>query len=201
MRRLEAAIDGLVAPVHHYGKDETTGLLGASGWRAGSEAVLSVLADRNQITGEVKNRSLALAKSRVGAEGPIAPFDLPFVALGTDDDNEVFGSLRVKPRLGEKVASKASQPRGAKIALRALQEALSECGETAPASNHIPAGIKVVTQKVWRQYAYRLGIATSDEPRALQAAFKRGSEWLIDSHAVDVRDEYVWLIMASKVSD
>jgi hypothetical protein len=193
MRRIEQAISGLVVPVHHYGKDETTGLLGASGWRAGCEAVLSVLADRNQITGEVKNRSLALAKSRVGAEGPIAPFELPFVALGTDDDGDVFGSLRVEPRLGEKVIIKASgPPKVAKIALRALQEALSECGENSPTSNHIPAGIKVTTQDIWRKYAYLRAISASEGPRAKQMAFKRGSEWLIESGAIGAWDEYVW---------
>jgi AAA domain len=97
MRVLSAKFNGLVVPIHHYGKAAATGLRGGSAWRAGADVVLSVLCDRNELTGEVSNRQLALAKARDGIEGPIAPFELTFSELGEDDDGEPFGTLIVEP--------------------------------------------------------------------------------------------------------
>jgi hypothetical protein len=74
-------------------------LRGAPGWTAGCDAILSVLADIEEITGTAKNRQLALAKARDGEAGPVAPFDLEFVELGRDSDGDAFGSVYVVPRL------------------------------------------------------------------------------------------------------
>jgi hypothetical protein len=91
----------LMIPLHHYGKSTETGLRGASAYRAGCDVVLSVLADRNQITGQVSKTELALAKSRVDAEGPISPFVLRFSALGKKPNGDEWGSLYVDPLLHE----------------------------------------------------------------------------------------------------
>lgn len=106
IRRIGDAAHALMIPVHHYGKGQETGLRGASGWRAGCDVVLSVLCDRNEITGESTNRRLALAKSRVSQEGPIAPFKLQFVELGIDEDGEPFGSCYVVPELADSGAKR-----------------------------------------------------------------------------------------------
>ena len=82
-RWIGAGFEGLMIPVHHYGKTAATGLRGGSGWRAGADVVLSVIADRKELTGEVTGRELAVAKARDGIEGPIAPFALTFVSLGS----------------------------------------------------------------------------------------------------------------------
>jgi hypothetical protein len=76
--------------------------------------------------------------------------------------------------------------------LRALVEALDDQGQPAPASNHIPPGVKVVDVAIWRQQAYRRGISTSDEERAKQQAFKRASEHLIGAGRVGMWDGSVW---------
>jgi hypothetical protein len=99
MKHLGQQVGALVVPVHHYGKMSTTGLRGASGWKAGCDAILSVLADIDQLTGVVKHRELALAKARDGEAGPVAPFDLHFAELGRDSDGEPFGSVYVEPAL------------------------------------------------------------------------------------------------------
>jgi hypothetical protein len=52
----------------------TTGLRGASGWKAGRDAILSVLVDVEEITGTAKNPNWPLAKARGGEAGPVAPF-------------------------------------------------------------------------------------------------------------------------------
>ena len=97
MNHVGAAVGCVQVPVHHYGKGAETGLRGASGWRAGCDAVLSVTCDRNQVTGETSNHYLSLSKNRVGEEGPIGPFELRKINLGTDEDGESFGSCYVVP--------------------------------------------------------------------------------------------------------
>ena len=101
MRMLGDPIGALVMPIHYYGKSEETGLRGSSAYRGGADAVLSVLADRKEATGEVGVRSLNLAKTRHGEEGPIAVFSLRFVQLGLDEDGDPFGACVVDPALNE----------------------------------------------------------------------------------------------------
>lgn len=88
----------------------------------------------------------------------------------------------------------ARMPKCARIALRALQEAIDQCGEAAPASNHIPQRIRVATVDQWRDYAYRLGISAADTTdRARQKAFKSGIEHLIASKHAGIWQQTVWL--------
>ncbi len=108
MQMLGEPIGAFVLAVHHYGKDETTGLRGSSAYRAGADVVLSLLAERNQGTGEVKARSLNKAKLRDGEEGRVAGFTLDFVALGEDDDGDPFGACVVEPDLA--AAAPAAPP-------------------------------------------------------------------------------------------
>ncbi len=82
----------------------------------------------------------------------------------------------------------------AKIAKDALTEAICEMGQPAPASTLVPRSVRnVTTIENWRQCAYRMGISTGDE-RAQQAAFKRGSEFLIAEHVVGILGKIAWLV-------
>jgi len=96
------ALDVLLIPIHHYGKGAETGLRGASAWRAGCDAVLSITADRNQLTGVVSGHSLWLAKSRVGEEGPVGAFGLRTMLLGLDEDGDELTSCYVVPEVAAK---------------------------------------------------------------------------------------------------
>ena len=93
------ALDVLMIPIHHYGKGAETGLRGASAWRAGCDAVLSIMAERNNITGVVSGHTLALAKSRVGEEGPVGAFGLRTMLLGVDEDGDELTSCYVVPEV------------------------------------------------------------------------------------------------------
>jgi len=96
------ALDVLLIPVHHYGKGAETGLRGASAWRAGCDAVLSITAERNQLTGVVSGHSLWLAKSRVGEEGAVGAFGLRTMLLGVDEDGDELTSCYVVPEVTAK---------------------------------------------------------------------------------------------------
>jgi hypothetical protein len=95
-------------------------------------------------------------------------------------------------RADDKKPASTRVPKAAQIALRALGEAVEECGEVPPASNHIPAKVRTVNLDQWRQYAYRRGISAGEE-RAKQQAFKRASDQLIASQHVGYWDGQVWL--------
>ena len=73
---------------------------------------------------------------------------------------------------------------------------LADRGEVPPANNYVPAGVRTVNVEIWREYAYRTGISTSDEPRARQKAFKEGSETLIAAKMVAVWEPHVWMTKA-----
>jgi hypothetical protein len=118
------------------------------------------------------------------------------VVIGEDTEGNVTAAPVVVPVEGgprRQPPKSGRLPKAAQIALRALTEALDEHGQPAPASNHIPHSIKVVTVSAWRQQAYRRGISTSEEERAKQQAFKRASEYLIGAGRVAAWDGHVWL--------
>jgi hypothetical protein len=114
-----------------------------------------------------------------------------------DEDGEPLKSC-VIVAVDAQVSSKATKaktvkiPRAAQTALRALNKALAEVGEAAPGSNHIPPATRVVTVDQWRTYAYRMGVSTSDEPRAKRKAFQSATEALIAANAIGMWEPHVW---------
>ena len=121
LANMSQALDCLVMPVHHYGKGAETGLRGASAWRAGSDAVLSVTAERNHLTGIVSEHKLWLAKSRVGEEGPVGDFSLRTMLLGVDEDGDELTSCYVVPEVARK-PSVAERKEAEAVALEMLAD-------------------------------------------------------------------------------
>jgi len=118
------------------------------------------------------------------------------IEIGTDDDGDPQTSCIVMPVEGAMIETRGrprKMPNGAKIALRALQDALVTGGEPAPTSNHIPDNVRVVSMELWREYAYKRGIS-GGEDRAKQTAFKRASEYLLSNSCVATWDDHVWLV-------
>ena len=87
-KSLQARTGGLVAAVHHSGKDTTRGLRGHSSLFAALDAAVEV--SRN---GE--NREWRLAKSKDGADGEAHPFRLEVVHLAPDPESEPISSCVV----------------------------------------------------------------------------------------------------------
>jgi hypothetical protein len=133
MKEIRTALGITVVPVHHFGKGAETGLRGASGWRAGTDQLLTVTADRNEVTGDCQNRQLNVGKNRNGAEGPIAPFDLEFVTLGQRDDGRPWGTLVVVPRLDQpttgRTGKRLSGTRAGRVFDIAFENAILSHGE------------------------------------------------------------------------
>jgi hypothetical protein len=130
-----------------------------------------------------------------GEEGDKVTCRFEVVEVATDGSGHPITSCVLVPAddlPAAALAKPTKMPKTARTALKALKEALAECGETAPASNHIPANIKVTTIERWRVYAYQCGISAGED-RAKQKAFKSAFDHLNGSGDVAVWDNHVWL--------
>ncbi len=174
--------------VHHCGVDERrprghTSLTGAV------DAQLVVKRDASA------NIIVEVEWMKDGPDGETVFSRLEPLEVGTDSDGGPVRSCVIVPVEGPAVKSAAKSgakpPKAALIALRALEEAVNECGEQSQACNQVPPDIKVTTTDKWRKFAYRRGISAGED-RAKQKAFKAASAYLIAEGKVAVWEDYVW---------
>lgn len=185
MREFIEALNVVFMPVHHYGKTSDTGLRGASAWRASGETILSVLGDRNQVTGEVGKRSLALAKTREGVEGPISGFSLRVVELGVDGDGKPFTTCVIVP--GD-VPHEPRQPgKPAKVYLKAIEAALVTKRRSEPNASY-----EGIDRECVRDEFYRLWTATgrteAQKSNSRRQQFHRGEKEARDRGLIEIQE-------------
>jgi len=204
LRDFEAKTSGLVIPVHHYGKQDAAGLRGGSLWRGGADVVLSVLADRDDRTGKVSGRELALAKARDGLEGPIAPFELKPHDLGLDEDGEPFCSLVVIPGEPGQSTVRARRPKADSRSVITLREAVSEAIDTAGKDIRVRADgpiVRAVEVRNVRAEFYRRYVTAEDDPKKAAEAAKKAFRRLLDKLPADMatatEDSREWLWRAT----
>jgi hypothetical protein len=126
-----------------------------------------------------------------GQQGDEFTSRLEVVEVGIDDDGDKITSCVIEPVEGLQPSRNdktARLTKGAKIALDALHDAIGDCGEVPPVSNHIPTGIKCVTVDRWREYAIKRGVSTSDKESAIRMAFVRATESLVATRRVAIWD-------------
>ena len=146
--KIEEKFGCLIVIIHHCGIDATR----PRGHTSLSGTVEVQIAVKRGGDGEVIT-TVELAKDM--EEGTEIFSRLVPVDVGADPDGDPITSLVVIPV--NSAAPKAAKrnvklPKGAQIALRALQEAIAEGGEVPPASNHIPPSVKAVSIERWRDY-------------------------------------------------
>ncbi|SFK83414.1 helicase RepA family protein [Methylocapsa palsarum] len=176
--------------VHHCGHDATRPR-GHSSLMGAVDAQLSVKRDA------ADNIIATVELMKDGEQGHEIVSRLETIEVGIDSDGDPISSCIIVPVDGGSRAKKAPGPKltkGARIALSALHEAIAERAVIPPASNHIPPNVKAVTVSQWREYAYRKGIASSDEPRARQVAFQRAHETLLAAKLVGVWEPHAWIV-------
>jgi hypothetical protein len=77
-----ASVGAATLLVHHFGKDQSLGLRGASSLRGAGESILSAIGDRDEERGTCRNRKLVITKQKEGEEGETFRFDLNPWTLG-----------------------------------------------------------------------------------------------------------------------
>jgi hypothetical protein len=182
MRQIGEATGALMAPVHHYGKNADSGLRGASAWKGSADLVEGVLADIDPLSGRASNRELVCSKARDGEQGPISAFDLQFIELGLDADNEIYGSCCVVPTDRESRFDKGRAPaKGERTILDAINEALDTSGQIIMPRTGMPEVRAVKVCDVRREFDRRYVVAESEPEKAANAkrmAFKRALDRL-----------------------
>jgi len=184
------AFNCAVIIVHHCGHEGTR--------PRGHSSLMGALDVQVAVKRDTADNIIAtLELSKDGSQGDEFASRLEIVEIGLDDDGDTITSCVIEPIEDAAPAGKAAKgqklAKAAQIALRALQEAIDGCGAVPPTSNYVPKGVKTVKVKTWRDYAYRMGISTSDEDDAKQKAFKRNSMDLIADNYVGIWEEDVWL--------
>jgi hypothetical protein len=189
--RLRAETGAAVLLVHHSGKDTSKGARGHSLLRAASDTEIEVTRDSGS-----KVATARVTKQRDYATDGTMSFTLRQVEIGVDSDGSSVTSCVVEEAeataAGASAAAKPRLPAAQQRALQLLGKAIDEAGEVPPASNHIPASARCVTEDLWRRYCYQGGIS-SGEGDANKKAFKRAAEALVALGRVGKWEPYVWL--------
>jgi hypothetical protein len=203
MAAMGRATNALIIPVHHYGKSVTTGLRGGSAWRGGADVVLSVLADRDEATGDVKNRRLAIAKARDGDEGIVSGFALRWMQLGLDRDNIPFGSCYVDPTAGGGAGTQAAAATRAKMdqSERLFRDAFAEVCEVSGVPLVVrgdgPTVKAVRISDLADEFKIRYGTGEGDPKKreeAARGAWRRALKKMLERHfCTESRDDVEWI--------
>jgi hypothetical protein len=172
----------LLAPVHHYGKSAISGLRGASAWTGSADIIEGVLADIDPLSGKTSNRELVCAKARDGEQGPISPFELEFIELGLNDENEIYGSCCVAPAVSTSRFEKEPALNKGQRAIRdAINEALDGQGKIITPRAGMPEVRAVKVSDVRAEFDRRYVVPDADPAKAAHAkrmAFKRALDGL-----------------------
>ncbi|MFN8831452.1 MAG: AAA family ATPase [Labrys sp. (in: a-proteobacteria)] len=209
LERISQATDTLMLGVAHYGKVAETGVRGSSAFTASSDVILAAIADKDQITGAVGSRRLALIKSRTGATGWGCPFELRQVSLGTDEDGDAITSCVVMANLDATGTAESSPSAPAGPRLSPAAKLLFECvvgiiidkgAKIRPFGFEGPevtaAQLPDVECEFFARYATPSG--TEEQRRdAKRKAYKRALDRLVELRRIVTREDergiFVWL--------
>jgi hypothetical protein len=188
--RLRDETGAAILVVHHSGKDASKGARGHSLLRAATDTEIEVTRDAGS-----KVATARVTKQRDFATDGMLSFTLRQVEIGVDSDGSPVMSCIVEEQ--EASATTGAPPKlrlsaAQQRALQLLGKAIDEAGEVPPASNHIPAGARCVTEDVWRRYAYLGGISAGDQG-AKKKAFQRAAEALVAVGRVGKWEPFVWV--------
>lgn len=181
--------------VHHAGKVAGNGLRGHSLFQAAADAVVEVSNSDGTVTAKV-------VKHRDAPIGDELHARLRRVELGVSDSwGRALTSCVMEdatPPRPSRVPAKL--PKGASVALQALQDAISEHGQTMPGTSGIPPGKRAVAMSKWRDRFYIVTPLDSDAPEDREKAsdarlkrFNRAREALQEAGVIGVCNVWVWL--------
>ncbi len=159
LKRLQAAVGGLVLAVHHSGKDQSRGLRGHSSLLAALDVAVEVTRDSDR-------RSWKIAKAKDGLDAEAHGFRLDVVDLGADADGEPVTSCVVVPEVGPVARRTAVSGVNQRMALDAVRR-------LAGASAHGTISVEAVIASVRNGSAIdpkRVGERVRDALNRLAAA-------------------------------
>jgi KaiC/GvpD/RAD55 family RecA-like ATPase len=187
---IKEAIGCTVIVVHHSGKDEARGSRGHSCLLGALDLEIEVKRERQP--GAIGQ--MTVTKMRDGVDGAVFNFQLEGVLLGKDEDgHDVWGAVAVDAETPEKTSSKLKANGQARIALKALEEAIADHGQSPPPSTLLDRTKRVVREDLWRQACERVQITETDKPDSKAKAFKRAAVKLQEEGFIGKFEEWIWI--------
>ncbi|MFM7348987.1 MAG: AAA family ATPase [Erythrobacter sp.] len=162
----------LVVAVAHYGKSDGAGVRGSSAWTASADVILAATGEISEISGEVKDRKVALTKSRYAETGPISDFELRSVNLGLDEDGDPITAAVISTVSGS-------------VAMHAHQALYMDRFDTLllAAAEKVPGGRQGVRRELIRQYCYEEW--TDATPKNRKQWFERAEKALLKQRSIE----------------
>ena len=186
-----------VLAVHHIGHAAEQRLRGHSSLPAAADLIIR--ADRLP---DAPATTLAVEKAKDSPLNVTMSANLRRIVLDIDEDGDEISTLVIDlisegvVARAERRAKGAKAPKlatGAKVALHALKATIKQHGSDSPASEHVPAGAKVVALDKWREAAIRSGMCASGDDESKRRAFSRAFDKLRSDDRIGVCDDLVWL--------
>ena len=129
-----------------------------------------------------------------GAHGDESGSRLKQVVVCTDEDGDAITSCVIRPADASTSKAKKKVTGPAAIALRILQDSITEEGEIPSPNTHIPPNTRTIAEKTWRANCYA-GMSQDDTTRtARQKAFVRASNKLQELKLIGKYGDHVWLV-------
>jgi hypothetical protein len=182
--------------IHHSGKDQARGMRGSSALLGAVDLELEC----QKISAEGSTDrigKLTITKQKDGEDGIVLGYRMDVVALSQIDPEAT--SLALVP-IDEAELQSASVPKSAKaeklradakVAMQALDQAISEHGEQPPIGDRAPRGTKAVREALWRDYWRK---TTTKEGGSERTGWARAKENLVESCKAAHWGEYWWII-------
>jgi hypothetical protein len=183
---LREAFGCAVIIVHHCGLDGNrprghTSLTGAA------DAQLSINRDAGG------NIVMTVEYMKDGAEGDRVVSRLEQIEVGEDEDGEPITSCLAMPTDAGDIRPNIKLPQSAKLALDALNEAMTESGEVVSGAS-IPPQTRTVPVVRWREICEAKTIANSEKADSKYKAFVRASKQLQQAGIIGVWNDRVWVV-------
>lgn len=191
--RLRNELGCHVCAVHHVGKEAARGSRGHSLLHCAVDTEIVIA--RNAGSGL---STATITKQRESVAGGQIAFRLLPVELGLDADGDSVTSCVIDPAEAAPAGKAARRakvlPDSARIALDTLRKTISEAGEPAPSSNHVPTAAHVVSVETWRRYHY-CGTASDEQTaEARKKAFQRVRDQLQAAGIIGLHADQVWIV-------
>ncbi len=183
--RLRQATGAHISIVHHMPKAGQTPR-GHSSLLGAADTVIHVEREQGGI------RTATITKQKDGADGDQFAFSLNVVELGTDQDGDPITSCVVQAEDAPDTVPKLSPQ--TEIALKQLHSAMADAGETAPASNHIPRGTRVVPLALWKGYCEQSAMGDRDNRDSFRRTFNRARQKLESIGVIGTWSEHIWIV-------
>lgn len=197
LRQLSNAAGALALVIDHYGKISETGVRGSSAKAGAADAILAALANKDEITGKVDNRRLAVVKLRSAPTGRTVAFALKPVPVDPFGNTHCGIEWDAVVEAGE-AAQKAEKPAwngNARVLKEAIERAMIDFGKVMRPMVDGPEVKTVAADKVRAEF-YVCYPAENSE--AKKKAFKRLLEGALAKRLVAYREvagiDFLWFV-------